>query len=339
MHPSNSKGCGIKPGALHLICRAVEGWEKLAGVAGTNVTAETLTVAEEVLAENGRVFGGKQLDGVIDRVGAYLVPDGMLDNRPAQEAARTLELKPVCRGGRKGMYRVEGWLTAATGATAQAVLDPLAAPQPVVDDQGRLIEPDRRDRGMRLHDAFEALLDRSLRAGELQAHGGIPATLIITAHATDLTTNTGEGITESGDRLPMETVRRLADEAEIVHTVFSGQTGEVLYLGRSRRLASYPQTLALAARDGGCTFPGSSTPSTATHHSAPDLSPGDQVAGIASALSSGPGCHCWEVNSSARIGCRRMPAAGCADAISSPRTAITLPPVRNTRRAISSTTP
>jgi hypothetical protein len=191
----------------------------------------------------------------------------MVDNRPAQEAARSVEVKPVCRGMRKGMYHLEGWLTAQAGAKAQTVLDPLSRPEPVTDDHGHLIEADRRDRGMRIHDALETVLDRTLQAGDLPAHGGTPTTLIITAQAADLVAGTGEGVTETGDRLPMDSIRVLADEAEIVRTVFAKETGEVLYLGRTRRLASYPQTLALAARDGGCTFPGcSKTPKWCQRH-------------------------------------------------------------------------
>lgn len=48
---------------------------------------------------------------------------------------------------------------------------------------------------------------------------------------------------------------RLAAEAEIIPVVLAAG-GEVLTLGRTRRLASPSQTLASAARDGGCSFPG-----------------------------------------------------------------------------------
>jgi len=50
-----------------------------------------------------------------------------------------------------------------------------------------------------------------------------------------------------------------ACEAEIVAVVFN-DLGGVLNYGRSRRLASPGQRLALAARDRGCTFPGCDRP-------------------------------------------------------------------------------
>jgi HNH endonuclease len=50
----------------------------------------------------------------------------------------------------------------------------------------------------------------------------------------------------------------LASEAEIIPAVLSG-TGQPLWLGRTRRLASAAQTYALHARDGGCSFPSCTT--------------------------------------------------------------------------------
>jgi hypothetical protein len=47
----------------------------------------------------------------------------------------------------------------------------------------------------------------------------------------------------------------MANQADIVPAVLA-RTGAVLGLGRTRRIASPHQTLALYARDGGCSFPG-----------------------------------------------------------------------------------
>ena len=248
----------ISPDRMQLLTKALQDWEKLVGMPGHNVSRETLAAAEQTLAEQAMFFGGPDLERIVQRVGDYLDPDGMVDDRPAQDAVRSLEIKPISRGMHKGMYLVEGRLTAEAGAKAMTVLDPLSKPQPVVDESGHVLELDYRDRGMRMHDAFDDVMDRSLRPGDLPAHGGTPATLIITATAEDVFGGTGTGFTETGDELPMQTVHALADEAELVRTVFAKETQEVLFLGRTRRLASYAQTLALAARDGGCTFPGCS---------------------------------------------------------------------------------
>ena len=241
---------------IDLLTKALVDWEKLVAVDGNNVTPESLAEAGELLAQQARVFGGRQLGQVVDRVADWLVPDGMLDDRPAQDVVRGLAVHPIHRGAHRGMYRVEGRLTSEAGAKVSAVLDSLARPQPVVDVSGRVVEADRRERDMRLHDALEEVMDRSLRAGDLPAHGGMPTTLILIAEEDEFRAVEGSAVTETGDVLPMELAVALADEAEVVRTAFSDRDGEVLNLGRTRRLASHAQTLALAARDGGCTFPG-----------------------------------------------------------------------------------
>ena len=60
-------------------------------------------------------------------------------------------------------------------------------------------------------------------------------------------------------RLSVREVLALADQAEVIPTVLS-KSGAVLTLGRSRRIASRTQTLALIARDRGCSFPGCAHP-------------------------------------------------------------------------------
>jgi hypothetical protein len=69
---------------------------------------------------------------------------------------------------------------------------------------------------------------------------------------------------------------RCASEAEVV-PVYVTADGAPLKLGRTRRLASRPQRLALAARDGGCCFPGCDRPAAwaEVHHVIAWLDGGD----------------------------------------------------------------
>jgi hypothetical protein len=60
-------------------------------------------------------------------------------------------------------------------------------------------------------------------------------------------------------QLTAEQLLRIADEAEIWPTIID-RHGVPLALGRTRRLASPGQTLALTARDAGCSFPGCTHP-------------------------------------------------------------------------------
>jgi hypothetical protein len=109
-------------------------------------------------------------------------------------------------------------------------------------------------------DALEDLCDRLLRQDTpVPDAGGTPATVIITIDLDDLLANTGYGVASDGTLIRTDTVRDLADQADIYYAFLTGQ-GEVLRLGRTRRIASRSQTIALIARDVGCSFPGCDAP-------------------------------------------------------------------------------
>jgi hypothetical protein len=77
----------------------------------------------------------------------------------------------------------------------------------------------------------------------------------------------GLGYLAHGQAISASALLHLACDAQIVPVVFS-DTGGILAYGRERRLASVGQRLALAARDGGCSFPGCDRPPawTEVHH-------------------------------------------------------------------------
>jgi hypothetical protein len=110
-----------------------------------------------------------------------------------------------------------------------------------------------------MHDALEDICDRMLRTDNpVPYSGGTPATLIITIDLDDLLANTGYGVASDGTLIRTATVREVVDQAE-VYTAFLTAQGEVLRLGRTRRIATRGQTVALIARDRGCSFPGCDT--------------------------------------------------------------------------------
>ncbi|HVU92930.1 MAG TPA: HNH endonuclease signature motif containing protein, partial [Jatrophihabitans sp.] len=75
------------------------------------------------------------------------------------------------------------------------------------------------------------------------------------------------GYLASGQSISASALLHLVCDAQIVPVIFS-DTGGILAYGRERRLASVGQRLALAARDGGCSFPGCDRPPawTEAHH-------------------------------------------------------------------------
>ena len=106
----------------------------------------------------------------------------------------------------------------------------------------------------RLHDALEEACARLLKSADQPSVGGIPASVIVTISLDDLLAKAGLAETADGSQLTSDQLLRIADEAEIWPTIID-RNGVPLALGRSQRLASKGQTMALIARDAGCSFP------------------------------------------------------------------------------------
>ena len=138
-------------------------------------------------------------------------------------------------------------------AVLEAILGPLAAPQP-----STVTGSDLRTSDQRRADALVEVCRRAAAAG-----GSAPTTpkaaVVVTMDWTDLQERTGAGTTLSGDLLAPETVRRMACDAAIIPAVLGGRS-ELLDLGRTVRLATPKLFLALCLRDRGCTFPGCTRP-------------------------------------------------------------------------------
>ncbi|NUT37411.1 MAG: DUF222 domain-containing protein, partial [Hamadaea sp.] len=75
----------------------------------------------------------------------------------------------------------------------------------------------------------------------------------------ELRDQVGAGLLDTGDLLTPATARRLACDALIIPAVLGGD-GQVLDLGRARRLIDGPLRRALVLRDRGCAFPGCDRP-------------------------------------------------------------------------------
>ena len=198
-------------------------------------------------------FGPQDLQVCTDRFVDCLDPDGSRPQDELNSDRRHVGLTARPDASWSGELQLTGEL----GSKLHALLRPLARPRPTVTvgPAGREVEtPDERSYGQRMHDALEDLCDRLLR-GDLPVSGGTPATVIVTIDYDGLLARTGHGTTSDGTKISVDRLLDLAAEAEIIPTVFN-RAGEVLSLGRTRRIASRSQTLALVARDGGCSFPG-----------------------------------------------------------------------------------
>jgi hypothetical protein len=116
----------------------------------------------------------------------------------------------------------------------------------------------RRSPEQRLADALEELCGSDGEPGSRgQSTAAGPArsetTVMIVADLDRLTATLREGRSRlaDGTDLPIDTVRRLACDGQILPAIFDG-TGQPLWLGRRRRLATDGQRAAVIARDATC---------------------------------------------------------------------------------------
>jgi hypothetical protein len=185
---------------------------------------------------------------VLDRVD----PDGALRDYHYAQAHRHLSV--TAHRGRAG-GTIRGELSVELLEKLQTVLEPLARPVPETPDGIR----DDRPADVRTHDALDTVLDLALNGDHLPASGGTPATVVIQLTAEQYQSQTGLAVTEHGHQIPVPDALALADNAAI-YTLVKDARNVPLTLGRAARLATPGQTIALAARDRGCTFPGCDRP-------------------------------------------------------------------------------
>jgi Domain of unknown function (DUF222) len=98
----------------------------------------------------------------------------------------------------------------------------------------------------------------------LPDNGGDRPQVVVTMDFEDLREQTGRGTFDDGTPVSPQAVRRMACDAGVVPAVL-GSTGQVLDLGRERRLITGPLRRALVLRDHGCAFPGCDRPARWCH--------------------------------------------------------------------------
>lgn len=126
---------------------------------------------------------------------------------------------------------------------------------------------DHRSTAQRNHDALKAILDSGIIAEHLGAHRGLPVSTILTISIDDIERGAGVATTATGGTVPLADALTLAQRSQPWLAVFD-HAGLPLHLGRSKRLASAAQRLALIAALKGCSRPGCDAPASlsAVHH-------------------------------------------------------------------------
>ena len=261
-----------------LVRDAVESGRITVGVA--NVVISEISRIESRLAEGARdaVLAGMVEMGALEGakgvrrvrpelLARYGLPEELEHEHDRLRRGRALS-RPVVDDG---LHEYRLVLDPEGAAAFEAAIEALSAPAPCEDPETGVVERDLRTSDQRRADALVDIVRAAVGSMDTRAGRGARATLLVSMSYEDLRTGVFAGRTsgglDSGALLDPTTVRRLACDADVVPVVLGGQ-GEILDVGRAVRLFTAGQTRALWLRDGGCTYPGCTTPArwTDAHH-------------------------------------------------------------------------
>jgi hypothetical protein len=208
------------------------------------------------------VWGARGHDGMpekslaiaIRRTADMLRPDRLVEHEAeVRRAHRSLDKSK----GPLGMWRYTMLLDDEGAAVVDTAVDALAKPQKDPESG----DDDPRTPTARRADALVELVRRAV-----SAPNGVPrqakTSLVVTIKLDELQRRSrGAGLTIGGEPLPIETVRRLACDAQVIPAVL-GTKGEILEQGQAERLFNRAQIRHLWLRDRHCTFPGCTRPAS-----------------------------------------------------------------------------
>jgi hypothetical protein len=212
---------------------------------------------------------GKHLRSVLDPEGDDRRQERELDRQNrAAHLNRFLSISDDLAGG----AWIRGRCAAEDAALIKTTLMSKAAPLPTerCDPDGCAVPGcghdgrDPRDHGARMLDALTETCRLAQTADLLPHQHGARPRLTLLMDYSDLLAGLGVGVTEDGTEIPVDAIRRLCCDAEVIPAVL-GTTGEVLDVGRASRLVTAAIWKALVARDRDCRFPGCRRPPLMCH--------------------------------------------------------------------------
>ncbi len=261
---------------------SVEAGDAIARALGqpdANVTASQLRAAAAQLVAEATVLTLEQLAVRARNARALLDLDGQPEQVAEREQALRDRRNLFLSRQSDGMTRLSGLLDPESAALVRDAVDAATSPR---RGGPRFVSPGDRERAERIvrdtrtteQLALDALVDLIRIGGEVAPTEVIgtrsPAVQVIVAER-DLRTGHGlariEGQTEP---VSIATADRHGCSAGVIPIVIDPR-GDVVALGRETRLYTRRQRVALAARDGGCRFPGCDRPPswTEAHHIVP----------------------------------------------------------------------
>jgi hypothetical protein len=237
------------------------------------VTPEQLQAAQHHLIGLAADYDAKTLRMLAQRIFEVIAPD-QADRREAEALAREerrarAKTRFAMRDNGDGTH--SGWFKVPTAQAAilSKVVQAYAAPRRTNPDAWTDADGNKIPYAARLGLAFCDLIDHLPTDGMPQA-GGLAAAVTVNVDLDTLRTGLGSAVLDTGEHISPGQTRRMACVAGIIPVVL-GSDSVPLDLGRTSRLFSHAQRVALALRDGGCTADGCDRPPAwcEAHHDTP----------------------------------------------------------------------
>jgi hypothetical protein len=242
------------------------------GEPSATLPVEALTeIATRLVAESGGV-GADRLAAQAREERDAADEAGIAERERARRDRRYLRLLPQW----DGMTKVIGLLDPESAALVSDAFDRVTSPRrngPRFVDPGEkareeAIIADPRTNDQLVHDAFIEMVAVAGRADGGSIFGIRAPAVRVHVRGEALERREGSGRIEGRpDAISLTTVERHACEAGLVPIGFDTD-GQVVNVGRDQRLFTKRQRIGMAARDGGCRFPGCNRPPswTEAHH-------------------------------------------------------------------------
>lgn len=231
------------------------------------VDSETRGLAETTLLQLATKHDARDLHQIGKRILDVVAPEvGECHEQSVLEAEEARAIAGVelvvsddGHGRSHGRFIVPSHIGAMLKRHLLALANPARHTEAELRDESGGLKPLRQ----RLGEAFIEYVERYPSHATPQT-AGVNATIVVTMTLEQLLAEHATALLDDGTRMSAGQARRLACEAGVIPAVL-GSDSQPLDLGRTARLFTKAQRIALGLRDGGCTAKGCETSASGCH--------------------------------------------------------------------------